>query len=264
LRTSCAFLAAALVLGVAVLAFPCFGAEDGKADIRPNTSVAASEEEGRTREAPEGLQKKALADPEDRELVKKRGGAPLRPKTPGLADLFRMLAILVIILALIVGTVFVLRRFMPQGVLGKPGVFFTVLATYNLTAKHTIYAVKSGTKILILGLTPQSISCLATLEPAQVADAPGQIANAFDTAFGHGDIGRGDGRGPTGAPRHYPESLQLAVWELKAPRIVLIRPSCCGASRKAGRRNAILVLRLIDRFDFFCIFTCFLARGMLS
>ncbi len=72
---------------------------------------------------------------------------------------------LLVVLALIIGTIWVLRKFFGAGGLTGPGTGpIRVLATRHLDARHAVWIVEVGERMLVIGTGAGSISALASIE----------------------------------------------------------------------------------------------------
>jgi len=106
------------------------------------------------------------------------------PEGPTATDFLRAIAWLAVVIAMIVAVVAILKRFMPAALPVKPGSFIQVLSRTHLSPKHSIYVVKCGTELFLIGMTPTSLSCLGTLNAGEIPTEGAQEAEkGFEKAI---------------------------------------------------------------------------------
>lgn len=107
---------------------------------------------------------------ENQEL--KRGGAV--GKSSLLRDLWPLLAVL----ALIAGIVFFLKKYMPVRRMLAGSQVLQIVARTHVSAKQQLMLVKLGRKMVLIGVSPERIQTVATVDdPDQVALLMGDIAS---------------------------------------------------------------------------------------
>jgi len=133
----------------------------------------------------------------------------------GLPSIWRTLGSLLVVLALIVLAAYVLRR-LSLGARGGPGLAgLEVLARSPISPKQSLCLVKLGSRLLLLGLSPNHMTALhAVEEPDDVAQIlgalerrkPHSISNSFTRLFQREDenyadwLGEGAAAGPAQDP----------------------------------------------------------------
>ena len=100
-----------------------------------------------------------------------------------------MLGALALVLGLIGLAAYAARRFMPKTVGGGRPDAIRIIATKMLGGRRSLALVRVRGQTLLLGLTPQSISCLTEIheiegEWAQPADENGEPPGAFHRQLG--------------------------------------------------------------------------------
>ena len=137
-----------------------------EANKQPGVSTTGPKARESDKKAPEAdLEAKPIGAPSDKEL----------PRGPTTGDFLRAIGWLAVVIALIVAVVAALKRFMPAGIPSKGGSYVQVLSRTHLTPKHSIYVVKCGAKLILVGMTPTNLSCLGILHPTDIStnnDAP--------------------------------------------------------------------------------------------
>lgn len=143
---------------------------------------------------------------EDQQIIQHRSNA-LWPRLVGGADRQNVqrpaerastggwwdLAPLAVVLALICGAAWLVKRFLPNRKLLNGGGLVDIIARTPLTTKSSLVLVKLGRRLVLLGVTPDRVNTLATVEDAdQVAcllgeahsRRPDSVSTAFAEAFG--------------------------------------------------------------------------------
>lgn len=107
-----------------------------------------------------------------------------------LAQVFRMLGALALVLGLIVLAGWLLRRYGQRGpsATARSDVI-RIVATKMLGGRRGLMLVRVRGQTLLLGLTPQSITCLTEIQEiegewAQPPSEEGQVSSAFDRQLG--------------------------------------------------------------------------------
>jgi flagellar biosynthetic protein FliO len=85
----------------------------------------------------------------------------------------KTLASLLLILGLIVATLWVMKRFIPFGKLGPGGssVAMDIAGVLHLAPKRSVYAVKTGGQVILLGVAEHGITYLTQFPEASCASA---------------------------------------------------------------------------------------------
>jgi len=84
---------------------------------------------------------------------------------------FKMVGVLALVLSLLIGLVYLLRRFSPSaGRLGWVSQDMTLLGQYPLGPKKLLAMVKVGDEVLLLGVTEASINLLTRIEDPELLE----------------------------------------------------------------------------------------------
>lgn len=134
-------------------------------------SVAAPVESGESKEIArrDNATTSVVANNENRKIAR----AKAEGKSGLLADLFPLLAVLV----LIAGIVFILKKYMPARRLLAGSDVLQIVARTHVSPKQQLMLVKLGRKMVMIGVSPDRIQTLAVVDdPDQVAALMGEIA----------------------------------------------------------------------------------------
>jgi flagellar biosynthetic protein FliO len=111
--------------------------------------------------------KPTLEDPAPKYPGSPSEGAQEREYTPGLVNVFLWT---IFVCALIIGSVWFLRKILAKTRLLGPGGMMKVLAYRPLTSKHTLFIVEVGRRILLIGVAKESIHLLAEFRDQEDMD----------------------------------------------------------------------------------------------
>ena len=157
-------------------------AENPSKDSRPAENISRGKKDEKEPSRAPSARGKASVEEENQVLAAADRGEKARGAA-GIADVLKVFAWLAVVLAMMVGVVYLLRRFMPANLPGKSGQYIRVISRTSLSPKHSIYLVKCGSKLLVLGVTPENINCLSVVGPAEMPDLPGGISSGFEKAL---------------------------------------------------------------------------------
>ena len=137
-------------------------------------------------------------------------------------EYLRVLAILVAVLAAAVGTIWVLKRFVPGARARGNNAAIQVISRAHLTSKHQIVMVNVAGRTLVLGISPEGISRVA-----DVSDADGKEPEGFSAHIRREDSAYQNAQpDPADAPKNGSLGREvdrlksmLASWRLSSSRM---------------------------------------------
>ena len=97
----------------------------------------------------------------------------------------RMVGVLALILVLLIGGFYLMRRLMPSRIRGRlAGKGIKVLSQHALGPKRALTVVEVFGQVLLLGVTDQNISLLTKIDDTSLVEAGGEDGSGTDLGFG--------------------------------------------------------------------------------